>query len=146
MNYLYINNTIYGGTNMQNPAIIMETEKPSKVRVTVVVILFISLLVAYLDRVNVSIIIVDPIFKNEMGIAGNPTAQGLLMTFFAMAYGIGQFFLGGIGDWWAHVRRLYFHSSVGQSLSPWEAAPAFSMFYMRQEYCWVLENHYTGRC
>ena len=96
----------------------METEKPSKVRVTVVVILFISLLVAYLDRVNVSIIIVDPIFKNEMGIAGNPTAQGLLMTFFAMAYGIGQFFLGGIGDWLGPRKTIIF------SLFSWTIAVA----------------------
>lgn len=74
-------------------------QRPSKIRVSIIVILFISLLVAYLDRINVSIIIADTAFKTEMGIMTNPTAQGLLMSFFLFAYGAGMFVLGGIGDW-----------------------------------------------
>jgi len=74
-------------------------EKPTRVRVIIIAILFISMLVAFLDRVNVSIIIADPAFKSEMNIMNDPTAQGLLMSFFLFAYALGNMFFGPIGDW-----------------------------------------------
>ncbi|MDR3564280.1 MAG: MFS transporter [Negativicutes bacterium] len=74
------------------------TQKPTRIRAWVIFITFISMLVAYLDRVNVSIIIADPNFKAEMGIMNDPFAQGLLMSCFLWAYGGGMFFLGPIGD------------------------------------------------
>ena len=73
--------------------------KPTKVRIAIMAILFITVVIAFLDRVNVSIIIADPTFKSEMHIMTNPTAQGLLMSFFIFAYALSQMFLGPIGDW-----------------------------------------------
>lgn len=74
-------------------------QKRSRVRFMIIFIAFITLLVAYLDRVNVSIIIADPAFKAEMGISNNPVAQGLLMSFFLFAYGGGMILLGPVGDY-----------------------------------------------
>ena len=62
------------------------------------VILSFTVLVAYLDRVNVSVLIAFPRFLEEMGLKNNPVGQGLLMTFFLVAYGLGNILLGPVGD------------------------------------------------
>ena len=61
-------------------------------------ILLLTLLVAYIDRVNVSVLVADPKFLVEMGIKGNPIAMGMLMSAFLFAYGIGNVFLSPLGD------------------------------------------------
>ena len=71
----------------------------TKIRVWIVVILLFTLLVAYLDRVNISVIMADTRFLEEMGLKGNPVGQGLLMTFFLVAYGLGNVLLSPVGDW-----------------------------------------------
>ncbi|HEY3426203.1 MAG TPA: MFS transporter [Negativicutes bacterium] len=68
-------------------------------RLALVIILFITLLVAYLDRVNVSVLMADPTFLTEMGIIGQPVQMGLLMTTFLIAYGIANVVTGPLGDW-----------------------------------------------
>ncbi len=73
--------------------------KPTKVRVRIVVILLFTLLIAYLDRVNISVIMADPGFLEEMGLTGNPVGQGLLMTLFLVAYGLGNVLLSPVADW-----------------------------------------------
>jgi sugar phosphate permease len=62
------------------------------------VILCCTVLVAYLDRVNVSVLIAAPGFLQEMGLKNNPVGQGLLMSLFLMAYGIGNVVLGPVAD------------------------------------------------
>jgi len=71
---------------------------PSRVRVWLLAILSFTVLVAYLDRVNVSVLIAFPRFLQEMGLRNNPVGQGLLMTFFLVAYGLGNVLLGPVGD------------------------------------------------
>lgn len=73
-------------------------EKPTKQRVVLVAILLFTLLVAYLDRVNVSVLLADPAFLNDMGIKGQPVQMGLLMTLFLIAYGIANVVLSPLGD------------------------------------------------
>ncbi len=73
-------------------------EAPSKVRAWLAALLMFTLLVAYLDRVNVSVVIASPRFLEEMGLKNNPVGQGLLMSFFLMAYGLGNILLGPVGD------------------------------------------------
>lgn len=53
----------------------------------VVFVLFIALLVAYLDRVNASVLIADSGFLKDMGIANRPDLRGLVMSVFLWAYG-----------------------------------------------------------
>lgn len=60
--------------------------------------LLITLLVAYLDRVNVSVIVADSAFLNEMGIAGDAASMGLLMSMFLFTYGVSNMILSPIGD------------------------------------------------
>lgn len=71
---------------------------PTNQRHFLVGILFITLLIAYLDRVNVSVLLADQQFLSDMGIIGQPVQMGLLMTLFLVAYGISNAVLGPVGD------------------------------------------------
>ena len=73
-------------------------EQPTKQRFLLVFILLITLLVAYLDRVNVSVLLADNNFLMDMGIKGQPVQMGLLMTLFLISYGIANVFLSPLGD------------------------------------------------
>jgi sugar phosphate permease len=73
--------------------------KASRMRVVLAAILFFTLLVSYLDRVNVSVLVADPKFLADMGIAGQPAQMGLLLTTFLYAYGLSNLFVAPIGDW-----------------------------------------------
>ncbi len=75
-------------------------EKPTKQRVIVILILLATLFVAYLDRVNVSILVADEAFLQEMGIKGNAVAMGSLMSLFLATYAIANGVLSPLGDWW----------------------------------------------
>jgi sugar phosphate permease len=70
----------------------------SRQRVVLVGILFVTLLVAYLDRVNVSVLVADPSFLQAMGLAHDPVGKGLLMTLFLVAYGVANVVLSPLGD------------------------------------------------
>ena len=83
---------------MENMGAVMG-EKPTKQRVILVLILLVTLLIAYLDRVNVSVLLADNTFLSDMGIKGQPVQMGLLMTLFLIAYGISNVFLSPIGDY-----------------------------------------------
>ncbi len=73
--------------------------KPTKERYNIMFILLLTLLVAYLDRVNISVLIADKTFLTEMGIAGNPVYMGLLTTLFLAPYGLSNGLLSPFGDW-----------------------------------------------
>lgn len=70
----------------------------SRVRFLILTVLFVTLLVAYLDRVNISILIADPKFLAQMNLQQQATKQGLLMTVFLIAYGLANMSLGFVGD------------------------------------------------
>lgn len=76
-----------------------DADKPTRARIGLAAILFVTLLVSYLDRVNVSVLAADPAFLADMGIAGQPVQVGLLMTIFLFAYGISNIITGPIGDY-----------------------------------------------
>ncbi|MPM15040.1 putative sulfoacetate transporter SauU [bioreactor metagenome] len=77
----------------------VDTEmKPTSQRYVLVFILLITLLVAYLDRVNVSVLAADNAFLTEMGIKGQPIQMGMLMTLFLIAYGFSNVLLSPLGD------------------------------------------------
>ncbi|MDD4600204.1 putative sulfoacetate transporter SauU [bioreactor metagenome] len=71
---------------------------PTKQRYVLVFILLITLLVAYLDRVNVSVLAADVTFLSDMGIKGQPIQMGMLMTLFLIAYGFSNVLLSPLGD------------------------------------------------
>lgn len=78
---------------------ILQIEKPSRQRFHIVGMLFVGIMVAYLDRVNVSVFAADSDFLNYFGIAGNPVQIGLMMSIFLAAYGISGIVLSPIGDY-----------------------------------------------
>jgi len=91
-------NTPQVDTAQQAPGLTAMAQSASRVRIWLLAILSFTVLVAYLDRVNVSVLIAFPRFLQEMGLKNNPVGQGLLMTFFLVAYGLGNVLLGPVGD------------------------------------------------
>jgi len=79
-------------TGSQAPA------QATRYRVVVAVLLFITLLVSFLDRTNVAVLNADPTFQKDMGVVGQPAQMGLLMTVFLLAYGIGNIIMAPLGN------------------------------------------------
>jgi MFS family permease len=79
----------------QNP---VPTGPASKYRVVIAVLLFITLLVSYLDRTNIAILNASPIFQNDIGMTGQAAKMGLLMSVFLFAYGVGNIILAPLGN------------------------------------------------
>ncbi|TGE39266.1 MFS transporter [Desulfosporosinus fructosivorans] len=73
-------------------------QKPTRQRVLLGFVLLVTLLVAYVDRVNVSVLLADPIFLEEMGITGKTVKMGLIMTVFLLTYGLSNFMFGPVCD------------------------------------------------
>lgn len=84
----------------------LKDEKPSRQRFLLLAILFITLFVAYVDRVNISVIVASDAFLNDMGIKGQPVQIGLLMSSFLIAYGFSNVFLSAIGDYWGQRKSI----------------------------------------
>lgn len=61
-------------------------------------ILFVLVTVAFLDRLNISVLIADDTFVTEMGIKGDTVKMGLFMTLFLISYGASSMFLAPLGD------------------------------------------------
>lgn len=74
--------------------------KPTRQRMVVILVLLVTLLVAYLDRVNVSVLVADETFLQEMGIKGDAVAMGSLMSMFLFTYAITNAVLSPLGDLW----------------------------------------------
>lgn len=79
----------------------------TKVRFGVAFSLFVLFLVAYFDRSNITLLIADEQFLNDLGISGNHSAQGLLMTFFLLPYALGNFIMGPLSDKLGGRRMLF---------------------------------------
>lgn len=80
--------------------------KPSRQRILLVVILFIGISIAYLDRVNVAVIAANPEFLADMGITGQPVQIGLMMSLFLAAYGLSNVLLSPLGDYLGPRRSM----------------------------------------
>ena len=72
--------------------------KPTRQRHFLAIILLITLMIAFVDRVNISVMIADPQFLADMHLVGQPVQQGMLMAGFLVAYGICCFLLAPLGD------------------------------------------------
>lgn len=89
---------------------------PGKGRFIILGILFITLMIAYIDRVNISVLIADPGFISDMHLKAQAARQGMLMTLFLMAYALGNIILGYFGD------RLGPRKAVSISIVLWSVA------------------------
>lgn len=61
-------------------------------------ILFLVLLVAYLDRVNISVLLADSTFTRDMALAEKPMVMGLIMTVFLLPYALSNIVFSPFGD------------------------------------------------
>lgn len=73
--------------------------KPTRYRFFVVAILMIIIFIAFFDRVNISVLIANDAFLNDLGIKGQPMKIGLLMSSFLFSYGVANVFLSPLGDY-----------------------------------------------
>lgn len=80
-------------TNQEVPA------QPTKQRFYIVAMLFVGIMVAYLDRVNVSVLGANSEFLTYMGIKGQPIQIGMMMSIFLATYGIANVTLAPLGDY-----------------------------------------------
>jgi len=90
--------------NLQSAHVILE--KPTKQRLIIVAVLFITIMVAYLDRVNTSILAANDIFLLDMGIKGQPVKIGMMMSSFLAVYGISGLVLSPLGDYWGARKSM----------------------------------------
>lgn len=74
-------------------------ERPTKARFVVLACLFIGIFIAYLDRVNVSVLAASDLFLTDMGIKGMPVQIGMMMSVFLAAYGVANVALSPLGDY-----------------------------------------------
>lgn len=75
-------------------------------RFVVVGILFIGIMVAYLDRVNVAVLVANDGFLTDMGIHNEPVKIGMLTAAFLLAYGIANVALSPLGDYWGPRKTM----------------------------------------
>lgn len=73
-------------------------QKNSRKRFVLVACLFIGICVAYLDRINVSVLGADDTFLMTMGIRNSPVRIGMMMSLFLVSYGISNILLAPLGD------------------------------------------------
>jgi sugar phosphate permease len=84
-----------------------------RLRVWVVAFCFSAYVIAFLDRVNVSVLIADPLFIRSMGIAADKSRQGLLMSAFLFTYGVSCFVVGPV------IQRFGAKKSLAVGLLSW---------------------------
>jgi len=90
--------------------------QPTRQRYLLAFILLITIVVAQTDRINVSLLIADPKFLADMGVAGQSVLLGSLMSSFLIAYGISTILLGPLGDYLGPRKSLII-SIVGWEIS-----------------------------
>lgn len=73
-------------------------DKPTRQRFFIIFVLFIGIAVAFVDRVNVSILAANDPFLVEMGIKGQTVQIGLMMSAFLAVYGLANITLAPLGD------------------------------------------------
>lgn len=64
------------------------------VRTWIAVTLFVVFFISYIDRTNVSVLIVDHHFTDTFAVTGDKSSLGLIMTAFLLFYGLCSFFAG----------------------------------------------------
>ncbi len=104
--------------------------KPTRQRVVLVVILFITLMFSFIDRINISVLLADNSFLTEMGIKGDPVKMGMLMTVFLVAYAASNIVLSPLGDF------LGPRKAIASCLPAWALAMLFGFF--APSFAWIL--------
>ncbi|MFZ5644729.1 MAG: MFS transporter [Bacillota bacterium] len=83
-------------TNIQE--VVTDIKKAGYIRWTILVVMFLIFIVAYIDRANTIVLVADTAFTDAFGITGDRATQGLLMTSFLLVYGICNVLVGPVVD------------------------------------------------
>ncbi len=86
---------------------------PGHGRYFLTVILLVVFAIHYLQRINISVLLADPKFLLDMGLNGEPGKQGMLMTFFLLAYALTNFSTGSLGDRFGPRRLMLLGVLIG---------------------------------
>lgn len=113
-------------------------EEPTKKRFIVVFCLFIGIFIAYLDRVNVSVLAANDPFLIEMGIKGAPVQIGMMMSVFLAAYGVANVLLAPIGDYLGPRKSMMLCIGLWTASCSWAALPPHLRSSSSAALCWAL--------
>lgn len=117
--------------------------RPSRQRFFLLVVLFIGISVAYLDRVNVAVIAANTQFLSDMGIVGQPVKVGMMMTLFLAAYGVSNVVLSPLGDYLGPRKSMAAaYGIICLSLLIGGVAPAFGILLATRVLLGVGEGLY----
>nr|WP_300310279.1 MFS transporter [Halomonas sp.] len=64
-------------------------------------------ILSFFDKISIAVLISSPTFQADLGLAGESTKLGLLMTGFLLSYGASSMFLGFLGDIFSPKSCLY---------------------------------------
>lgn len=73
--------------------------RPGRFRWIMIGAVSLAMVVSFFDRAAIPILIVDPGFLETFGIAGDPTAQGFIVTGYLLTYGFANILLGPVADY-----------------------------------------------
>jgi predicted MFS family arabinose efflux permease len=85
----------------------MDIKKTNSQRWIGVFSILLVIIIAFMDRMNVSVLITNKDFLSHFGISGNKVAMGQLMSVFLFVYGLSAFFVSSILETFLGVRRGY---------------------------------------
>ena len=108
------------------------TIKPTRQRVFLAIILFITLLFSFLDRINMSVLLADTTFLSELGIKNDTVKMGLLMSVFLIIYAASNVVLSPLGD------LLGSRKAILTCLPVWAAAMLCGSF--APTFAWMLAS------
>jgi len=91
-------------------------------RYLVVSVIWVAFFIGGFDRAAISLLLVDPIFLQNMNLEGSPEKQGLLMTFLLLPYALSNIFLGPAADRWGPRRVLTLMTGVWSVAAVWMGA------------------------
>ncbi len=88
--------------------------KPAgKLRLWILVVLFLAFMVAYFDRANVAVLVADHGFTDALGVTGDKASMGLSLTSFLLLYGLTSFFAGAV------IQRIGAKKTLGWCMILW---------------------------
>lgn len=102
-------------------------------RYTVIIILAIIWTIIYLQRLNVSVLLVDTTFLTEMNLVGQSAKQGLLMTIFLLSYSLVNMIASPLGDRIGPVKTMIIGLSLACLAMVWGglAGTITTLLFMR---------------
>jgi sugar phosphate permease len=92
--------------NLSEGAVSRPSMLAQRWRWVVVLVLFASVVIGFIDRISIAVLFTNPDFYTSIGTGFNPEKLGMLMTVFVLAYGVSAMLLSFVGDMFGPSRLL----------------------------------------